>query len=152
MGLLDKLKKKDKVKEEVAKKSTVVNVTKKDKEVAKDHPKKTESKEITKKSVKKLNSSGSTSHRVLIKPLVSEKTAISEQMGTYAFVVDKKANKFQVKEAIKEAYGILPIKVRIINVEGKRTNFGRQSGKRQDWKKAFVKMPAGKTINIHEGV
>ncbi|OGH60204.1 MAG: 50S ribosomal protein L23 [Candidatus Magasanikbacteria bacterium RIFCSPHIGHO2_01_FULL_33_34] len=93
-----------------------------------------------------------TSNKILIRPLVSEKSAVLEQMGTYAFVVDIKANKFQVKEAIREVYGVMPKKVRILNVEGKRTSFGQRLGKRSDWKKAFIKLPKGKTINIHEGV
>jgi len=145
MGLLDKLKKKDKVEDVTdSKKSADVLVDKKE-VVKKDKAEKTVSE-------KKVPSASITSNKILIRPLVSEKSAVLEQMGTYAFVVDIKANKFQVKEAIREVYGVMPKKVRILNVEGKRTSFGQRLGKRSDWKKAFIKLPKGKTINIHEGV
>lgn len=88
----------------------------------------------------------------LVRPIVSEKAGVAESFGAYSFVVDKNASKGQVKEAIKQIYGVKPEKVRIINVEGKvlrvRTGFGRRS----DWKKAIVTLPKGQSISIHEGV
>ena len=91
-------------------------------------------------------------YRVLLQPLVSEKTANAETKGTYTFVVGSSATKTDVKEAIKLVYGVKPVAVRTINREGKRVRFGRNFGKRKDWKKAIVTLPKGKTISIHEGV
>ena len=143
MGLLDKLKKKDKIEKETdSKKSADVKVE----EIKKPEVKKEE------KTASKTNPLSHISNKILVKPLISEKAAIGEQEGLYVFVVSKDANKYQIKEAVKEVYGETPEKIRVVNVEGKRTYGGKREGKRQDWKKAFVKMPKGKTINIHEGV
>jgi large subunit ribosomal protein L23 len=89
---------------------------------------------------------------VIVRPLVSEKSASLSGDNTYVFVVDKKANRIQVRTAIKQMYGIMPVRVNIVNVPGKWVRFGRSQGKRADWKKALVTLPEGKTINIHEGV
>ncbi|MBI4437869.1 50S ribosomal protein L23 [Candidatus Uhrbacteria bacterium] len=89
---------------------------------------------------------------VIVRPLVTEKAAILSSGNTYVFVVRKDANRIQVRSAIKEMYGITPVRVNIQNVPGKWVRFGRSQGKRSDWKKALVTLPAGKTINVHEGV
>jgi large subunit ribosomal protein L23 len=105
-----------------------------------------------KKDVKRKKTTQGKAYSVLLKSLVSEKAAAAETGGVYTFIVDKNANKFNIKQSVKEAYGIMPTKVRVINVEGKRVRFGQRRGKRSDWKKAIVTLPKGKTINIHEGV
>ena len=153
MGLLDKLKKKDKIEKETdSKKSADVKVEEKKKDkIEKEAIKKPETKR-EEKTASKTNPLSRISNKILVKPLISEKAAIGEQEGLYVFVVSKDANKYQIKEAVKEVYGETPEKIRVVNVEGKRTYGGKREGKRQDWKKAFVKMPKGKTINIHEGV
>lgn len=89
---------------------------------------------------------------ILLRPMLSEKTTSQEAIGQYTFVVSMKANKAEVKKAIKALYGITPKKVRMINVEGKETRSGRYTGRRSDWKKAIVLLPKGQTISIHEGV
>lgn len=89
---------------------------------------------------------------VLVKPVTSEKTARQESQGQYTFAVRVSATKLQVKRAILAVYGVQPLAVNMINVEGKIARFGRSSGKRKDWKKAIVVLPKGKTIHIHEGV
>lgn len=89
---------------------------------------------------------------ILVKPLVSEKAAIAETANTYTFVVTNDATKLTVKRAVKEVYGVMPIRVRMLNVQGKYVRFGRGYGRRSDWKKAIVTLPKGQTIRIHEGV
>jgi len=91
-------------------------------------------------------------YKVLVSPVVSEKAAGQEIMGQYTFVVYSNATKIQIKQAIKEIYNVMPEAVRIMNFEGKRKRFGRNRGKRKDWKKAVVTLPKGRTISIHEGV
>lgn len=90
--------------------------------------------------------------RVLGQPLVTEKAARAEALGVYTFVVTRQATKGQIRQAIKAVYGVRPRVVRLINVEGKRTMFGRVPGKRSEWKKALVTLPKGQTMRIHEGV
>ena len=165
MGLLDKITKKKKDEPKSVKKIADVKI---EKEKAVFEPKlnakvaaksnveelkevKVEpKKEISKKVV--TGGLNNLAHKVLVRPLVSEKSALSEVNGRYTFVINKTANKLEVKQSVKEVYGITPKKVRIINVEGKRPRFGRKKGKRTDWKKAIVTLPKGKTISIHEGV
>ena len=48
-------------------------------------------------------------------------------------------------------YGIKPIKINILKITGKKVRFGRSFGKRKDWKKAVVTLPAGQTIQLYEG-
>lgn len=90
--------------------------------------------------------------RVVIKPAVTEKAAIAESINKYTFIVTHEATKKQVKSAINEIYGVKPLSVNLINVEGKNVRFGRHSGRRSDYKKAVVTLPQGKTISVHEGV
>ncbi len=100
---------------------------------------------------KKTGRSGS-AYRVLVRPLVSEKAAHAEIKGVYTFVVTKDATKTQVMAAVEQVYGVRPAQVRTVNVEGKEVRFGRTVGRRKDWKKAIVTLPAGQTISIHTGV
>ena len=106
---------------------------------------------------------------VVLHPIISEKATLAESQGIYTFAVSNSATKIDVKFAIKQQYGILPKRVSMLNaikqqygilpkrvsmlcMEGKRLRFGRNRGKRSDWKKAVVSLPKGKTIHIHEGV
>ncbi|OIO20442.1 MAG: 50S ribosomal protein L23 [Candidatus Magasanikbacteria bacterium CG1_02_32_51] len=88
----------------------------------------------------------------MLKPLVSEKASAAEINGRYTFLVNAKNNKTEIKQAIKQIYGIVPIDVNVMNFEGKRTRSGTLLGKRTDYKKAIVTLAKGHTINIHEGV
>lgn len=135
MGIIDKMKKKS-VDEQTA-------------EVAE---KKVAPAKKTASSTKKGNAPRSTTTRVLIRPMLSEKTTHQEAQGQYTFVVTADATKPAIKRAVKEVYGVEPQRVNIINVEGKTQRFGRFTGRRRDWKKAIVSLPKGKTIHIHEGV
>lgn len=101
---------------------------------------------------KELSPAAVQASRVLRQPVVTEKAARAEALGVYTFVVNRQATKGQIRQAVKVVYGVRPRLVRVINVEGKRTMFGRVSGKRSEWKKALVTLPKGQTIRIHEGV
>lgn len=90
--------------------------------------------------------------RVLLGAHVSEKAAGTEEAGIYTFRVVSDATKIDVKRAIATKYGVVPTDVRMMNIEGKRTRFGRTEGKRRDWKKAIVTLPKGSHIDIHSGV
>jgi len=91
-------------------------------------------------------------HGVVVRPLVTEKAAHLASVGKYAFLVNAKANRVQVRAAIKAMYGVLPEAVNIQVVRGKAVRFGRFSGMRKTWKKAIVTLPKGKTIDVYEGV
>lgn len=138
MGLLDRLKRKMK-KEDVSKKDNAVAFGKAEKPFVRQSADQGK-KEIGEKTV------------VLLSPIISEKSAGSEALGIYAFRVDSRANKYNIKKAVKDIYGVIPKKVRVLNLEGKKTRFGYKEGRRSDWKKAIITMPAGQKLNIHEGV
>lgn len=91
-------------------------------------------------------------YRILIKPMITEKASIEAVHNKYYFEVARNTNKIEIAKAIEEVYGIKPISVNIINMDGKNVRYGRISGKRKDWKKAIVTLPEGKTINLYEGV
>lgn len=91
-------------------------------------------------------------YRVIVAPIVSEKAARNEQEGIYTFLVDRSATKLHIRQAIKELYGVNPLRISVQNTEGKRVRFGRGAGRRSDYKKAFVKIPKGSSITVHEGV
>ncbi len=90
--------------------------------------------------------------RTLLRPIISEKASDAERQGSYSFEVSLGATKVDVKRAVLEVYGVAPIRVNMMNVQGKTVRRGRVEGKRKDWKKAVVTLPTGKTIHIHEGV
>lgn len=90
--------------------------------------------------------------RILVRPIVSEKSTHAEADKKYSFYVTMDATKIDVKRAIKEVYGILPLKVNMIVGEGKAKRFGRMMGRRNDYKKAVVTIAKDKNLDIHEGV
>jgi large subunit ribosomal protein L23 len=95
--------------------------------------------------------SGSFSN-VLVAPLVSEKAARMQSDGVYVFVVKNDATKVAIKQAVIVRYGVTPTRVHVLNMEGKKRRSGRRIGRKKDWKKAYVTVPKGSTISVHEGV
>lgn len=89
---------------------------------------------------------------VLVRPLVTEKATNLAASGKYVFVISEQANKISVAKAIEAVYGVKPVAVNIVNMEGKRVSRGRINGQRSDWRKAIVTLQSGQTIKIYEGV
>jgi large subunit ribosomal protein L23 len=94
---------------------------------------------------------------ILIKPIITEKaTADSELNNKYAFVVDNKANKIEIKDAVESAYGVSVTKVRTINVRPDRktryTKTGVVTGKTSAIKKALVQVAEGETIDLYSNL
>lgn len=90
---------------------------------------------------------------ILIKPLITEKTEnISENSGQYTFVVDKKANKLEVKRAVEEMYSVSVESVNTLIMPGKarvrNTRSGVQRGRKSSFKKAIVKLSPGEEIDF----
>ncbi|MBI5729397.1 MAG: 50S ribosomal protein L23 [Candidatus Magasanikbacteria bacterium] len=97
-------------------------------------------------------SSAEMAYRVIVKPLVTEKSALLQSQNHYTFVVANWVSKLQVKEAVKALYGVTPIAVNLVNVQGRRLRFGKSAGQRSDFKKAIITLPPGQSITIHQGV
>ncbi len=91
-------------------------------------------------------------YQVLIRPLITEKATILAGDGKYAFEVDTRANKNQVRQAIEVAFNVKVLKVNTMNMHGKRRRTGMRYTTAPDWKKAIVTLAEGDTIEIFEGV
>ena len=94
---------------------------------------------------------------ILIKPIITEKaTAQSELRNCFSFVVNKKANKIEIKQAVEAAYGVSVDKVRTINVRPDRntryTKTGIITGKTNAYKKAIVQVSEGDTIDLYSNL
>lgn len=90
--------------------------------------------------------------KLILKPYITEKSAILAHDDQYVFVVDARANRIQVRNAVKAMYGVTPVRVNVQNYAGKRVRFGRIRGKQKNWKKAIVTLPKGTKIDVYEGV
>lgn len=101
---------------------------------------------------KKLASKFAGAHRVLVRPLITEKAANFGVLNKYAFVVTENANKVEIAKAVLAVYGVKPVSVNIVCVKGKVVTRGRIKGRRSDLKKAIVTLKKGDTIQIYEGV
>lgn len=90
-------------------------------------------------------------HRVLVQPLLTEKiTGLREKTNTVSFVVHSEANRVQIKQAVETLLKVKVEKVNVMNVRGKVKRLGRFSGKRSDWKKAFVMLKEGEKLEMYE--
>ncbi len=90
-------------------------------------------------------------HDIIVRPLVTEKAVKAEASeSTYVFEVGENANKLQIKEAIERYFNVKVDDVRTVNVRGKFKRFGRFYGKRSNWKKAYVTLAQGHTLNFLE--
>ena len=94
---------------------------------------------------------------ILIKPIITEKaTNDSELHNRYAFVVDKKANKIEIKKAVETAYGVSISSVKTLNYPvQKNTKFtkkGLVSGKKGAYKKAIIQLAEGESIDFYNNL
>lgn len=89
--------------------------------------------------------------KILVQPLLTEKvTAMREQSNTVGFLVHPDANRIQIKQAVETLLKVKVERVNVLNVRGKIKRLGRFSGKRSDWKKAFVKLREGEKLELYE--
>jgi large subunit ribosomal protein L23 len=91
---------------------------------------------------------------IIRRPLITEKsTELRDDKGVIAFEVARNANKIQVKRAVEAQFKVKVAEVRIAMVHGKVRRQGRYTGRRPDWKKAYVRLAAGeKPIEFFEGM
>ncbi len=88
---------------------------------------------------------------IIFAPVVSEKSYdLIQDYNTYTFVVDRRVNKTEIRQAIEEIFDVSVIGVNTINRKGKRKRTGYKIGKRPDAKRALVKLADGDSIDIFE--
>lgn len=91
-------------------------------------------------------------YRLLLKPLVTEKTTELAHHGKYVFKVTPAANKVTIAKAVESLYNVKVVGVNIIIQRGKAVVFGGRKGKRASTKKAIVTLVKGQKIPLFEGV
>jgi large subunit ribosomal protein L23 len=88
-------------------------------------------------------------YEVIRAPRVSEKTArLQEVSNQYVFEVATTATKAGVKAAIEQIFDVRVEAVNVVNVKGKSKSFKSRQGRRGDWRKAYVKLAEGQSIDV----
>jgi len=95
-----------------------------------------------------VSSSLSASKSLIRQAWVTEKAGSLSGFGKYVFVVDKKANKSEIKKAIESIYGVKVININTINIKGKAKRLGRSLGKTSAFKKAVATLKQGQKIDV----
>lgn len=118
----------------------------------KKKPEKKDEKKSEKKSAVEVRSKKSTvssiGYKVLKGPHITEKASDLTQQNQYIFKVWPRANKIEVKKAIKEVFGKDAISVRMINIPRKKRRMGKTTGWKQGHKKAIVRLKEGQKIEV----
>ena len=94
---------------------------------------------------------------VILKPVITEKmTDKGEKLNQYGFIVDKSANKLQIKDEVESLYDVQVVSVNTMNYSGKRrsrwTKSGAINGKTKAFKKAIVTIAEGETIDFFSNI
>ena len=93
---------------------------------------------------------------ILIKPILTEKATSYNDKGKFSFIVDRKANKVQVKKAVEKTYDVNVVSVNTINVLGKSvskfTKTGIVNGRKPSYKKAIVQLKEGEFIDFYSQI
>ncbi|MCP3930171.1 MAG: 50S ribosomal protein L23 [Bacteroidetes bacterium] len=93
-------------------------------------------------------------NNILIKPIITEKAdSLSEELNQYCFVVEKKANKLEIRQAVEEMYNVAVESVNTLimpsKVKNRNTRSGLVKGKVSSFKKAIVTLEEGEEINFY---
>ena len=94
---------------------------------------------------------------IILKPVITEKmTGVSDKLNQYGFIVHREANKYQIKEAIEELYGVRVMAVNTIRYSGKNrsrfTKGGAISGRTASYKKAIITVAEGESIDFYSNI
>lgn len=90
-----------------------------------------------------------TLYQVIRAPHVSEKSArVAEKNRQIVFEVASSATKPEIKQAVEKLFNVQVESVTVTNVKGKRKQSGRIAGRRQDWRKAYVRLKEGQDIDF----
>ena len=94
---------------------------------------------------------------ILIKPIVTEKLTIQgEKLNRYGFIVDREANKLQIKAAVEQLYNVTVADVNTVNYHGKRksryTKAGMLTGRANHFKKAYVTLAGEDKIDFYANI
>ena len=85
---------------------------------------------------------------IIIAPVITEKSAHQAEKNVYTFKVATSANKIEIKKAVEAAFGVKVAKVNTLMTKPKAKRVGRYTGKTKTYKKAFVTLKDGETIEL----
>ena len=89
---------------------------------------------------------------VIVRPILTEKmTNLKDLHNQYAFQVDRRANKIEIKNAVEQRFDVTVTNIRTVNVRGKKRRMGRFEGKKAQWKKAIVTLQTDDVIDFVAG-
>jgi len=92
-------------------------------------------------------------YEILKRPITTEKSnRLKDEKHQYAFEVDLRATKPQIREAVETAFKVQVLNVNVMNMSHKRRHFGRRVVYKPTWKKAIVTISADQRIDLFEGV
>ena len=89
---------------------------------------------------------------ILRSPVVTEKATILRDSNTYTFKVDPRANKVQIRQAVEAIFEVRVESVRTLSVHAKPKRQGAHKGSTSSWKKAYVKLRSGESIDLIENL
>lgn len=94
---------------------------------------------------------------IIFKPIVTEKlTTLGEKLNRYGFIVDKTANKLEIKKAVEELYGVTVAEVNTLRYAGKVksrfTKSGVITGRKNSYKKAIITLVEGEKIDFYSNI
>ncbi len=92
-----------------------------------------------------------TTERIILEPVVTEKTNILRESHQYAFKVDARANKHEIMKAVAKQFGVHPLRCNVMWVKRKPKRLRYRSGYTASWKKAIITLPAEEKIAVFEG-
>jgi large subunit ribosomal protein L23 len=89
--------------------------------------------------------------KVLVSPVISEKSAMAEVNAQYVFRVTRDATKREIGRAVELMFDVKVDRVQVLNLKGKTKRFGRRLGKRSGSRKAYVRLQPGQSIDLGGG-
>ena len=91
--------------------------------------------------------------QVIVRPVVTERsTELANDRGAYTFIVNKDANKIEIKNAVESLFDVKVKDVRTANYRGKWRRMGNAYGQKAAFKKAVVTLAEGQRIDVYEGI
>ena len=92
-------------------------------------------------------------HQIILRPIISEKTTgAADKHQQFAFQVLPDAGKQEIKRAVELLFEVKVRAVQVANMRGKIKRFGRTPGKRNNWKKAYVRLHKGHDIDFQAAI
>ncbi|MEN8236746.1 MAG: 50S ribosomal protein L23 [Pseudomonadota bacterium] len=104
------------------------------------------------KAARAFNTETADVYDVLLAPVITEKATTATENNQYTFKVVQAGTKADIKAAVEKLYSVEVESVNTMNVKGKTTRFRGRKGKRNDVKKAIIRLAQGQTIDLSAGL